>query len=143
VSISGVHAQPEAPLRLWPVITTFAVVVALQLAVAIWSIDVLSSVRAYVEGEGYYSKGQKDGPLQLIRYLDTRRDEDYQRFLAGMRAATAYREAREALQMPTPDMQAVERAYLRGGTDPADVDGAIRLFVYFGGVRQVKDAIAI
>ena len=44
----------------------FGAIIALQLVVAAVSIEVLSSVRAYVSGESLYSKGQKDAQIYLL-----------------------------------------------------------------------------
>ena len=61
---------PLGPGRSWPVLTVFACIVALQLGVAVISIDVMSAVRAYVTGESLYSKGQKDAHIRLIDYAE-------------------------------------------------------------------------
>ena len=58
--------RPAGPRRSWPLVALFGSITALQLIVAIVSIDVLSSVRAYVTGESLYSKGQKDAQIYLL-----------------------------------------------------------------------------
>jgi hypothetical protein len=47
---------------------TFALMIAGLLFVANMGMDVLTSMRAYVGGEGLWSKGQKDSVLYLLRY---------------------------------------------------------------------------
>ena len=44
-----------------------ASVIAL-LVLVVLSLDILSTGRAYVGGEGYWSKAQKDAVLDLVRY---------------------------------------------------------------------------
>ncbi|HYJ99303.1 MAG TPA: hypothetical protein VEX14_14675, partial [Burkholderiaceae bacterium] len=54
----------------WPIVAVFVTIVALQLAVTAFSIEVLSAVRAYVNGESLYSKAQKDAHERLIAYIE-------------------------------------------------------------------------
>ena len=53
----------------WLIVAVFITIVALQLAVTAFSIEVLSAVRAYVNGESLYSKAQKDAHERLIAYI--------------------------------------------------------------------------
>jgi hypothetical protein len=48
--------------------TIFGAMLALLLAQAVGSLWLLSAVRAYVTGEGFWSKAQKDAVLHLRRY---------------------------------------------------------------------------
>ena len=56
----------------------------LLLAVVVLVFQVLSGVRAYVGGEGLWSKGQKDAVYALNRYLDSRDPADFHRFEQAM-----------------------------------------------------------
>jgi PAS domain S-box-containing protein len=137
-------APPALPSRRrsWPVLTVFAGIVALQLLVAVISIDLLSAVRAYVTGESLYSKGQKDAQIFLIDYAEFQRDDDYQRFLRALALPLGDRDAREALQKPEPDVEAARRGLLAGGTHADDIPGVIRLFRWFHKTPLMADAIA-
>jgi hypothetical protein len=35
------------------------------------TVKTLSAIRAYIQGEGHYSKGEKDASENLVLYLDT------------------------------------------------------------------------
>ena len=128
--------------RSWPVLTVFACIVALQLLVAVLSIDLMSAVRAYVTGESLYSKGQKDAYIHLINYSGSHREEDYQRFQRSLAAPLGFRFAREALQKANPDVEAARRGFLQGGTHGNDIPGAIRLFRLFHDSFLMRSAIA-
>ena len=96
----------------------FGSITALQLVVAIVSIDVLSSVRAYVTGESLYSKGQKDAQIYLLDYAEYHKEDDYRRFQQALAVPLGDRLAREALQRPDPDLAAARDGFLQGGNHP-------------------------
>jgi PAS domain S-box-containing protein len=114
----------------------------MQLIVGVTSLDILSAVRAYVTGESLYSKGQKDAQIYLIDYAQSHREDDYQRFLAALAVPLSYRTVREELQKPKPDLAAVRRGMLGGGTHPDDVDKGIRLFRWFQSLPWMARPIA-
>ncbi|MDQ6639213.1 MAG: PAS domain S-box protein [Pseudomonadota bacterium] len=123
-------------------LTVFALIVALQLLVAVLSIDMLSAVRAYVTGESLYSKGQKDAQIYLIDYAEFHREEDYRRFLAAIAVPLGDRAAREELQKRHPDLKVARQGLLDGGTDDSDIPGVIRLFQLFHKTPLMAGAIA-
>jgi signal transduction histidine kinase len=137
-----VSSPSHSRRRFWRVIVVLAGVIALQVLVAISSIDLLSAVRAYVGGESLYSKGQKDAQVHLLNYADFQREEDYRRFLDALALPIGDRAAREALQRPKPDLRAAREAFLAGGNHRDDIDDLIYLFHWFHWVPFMADAIA-
>ncbi len=133
--------RQRARRRSWPVLTVFACIVGLQLLVTVISIDVLSSVRAYVTGESLYSKGQKDAQLHLIAYADNHREEDYERFLQELAVPLGYRTFREAMQQSPPDREAAARGLRQGRSHKDDIPGGIRLFRWFHETPLMAEAI--
>ncbi|HTP72562.1 MAG TPA: ATP-binding protein [Burkholderiaceae bacterium] len=132
-----------APARArWPIVAVFVAIVALQLAVAAFSIEVLSGVRAYINGESLYSKAQKDAHIHLLAYLEDRRDEDYRAFERMLAVPLGDRAAREALQRPQPDIDAARRAFVAGGNHGGDLDRMVRMFVWFDDLPFMAAAIA-
>ncbi len=123
-------------------LTVFIGIVAVQLLVAIVSIDVMSAVRAYVTGESLYSKGQKDAHIHLMEYAEHFRDEDYQKFMSALAVPIGDRIAREALQKSPPDKAQARRGLLAGGTQDDEIPGVIRLFLGFHRTPLMADAIA-
>ncbi|MEO7338176.1 MAG: PAS domain S-box protein [Caldimonas sp.] len=120
----------------------FVVIVACQLLVAAVSIDLLSSVRAYVTGESLYSKGQKDAQIALLDYAEFHRETDYQHVLQALAVPLGDRAAREALQKADPDLGAAKQGFIDGGNHPDDIAGLIRMFRLFHEVSFMADAIA-
>ena len=135
--------HPGAPARArWPIVVVFVAIVALQLAVAAFSIELLSGVRAYINGESLYSKAQKDAHIHLLAYLDGRRDEDYRAFEGMLAVPLGDRAAREALQLPQPDLDAARRGFAAGRNHAGDIDRMVRLFIGFDDLPFMAAAIA-
>ena len=141
-SSRDVAKRPAAPRRSWPLVALFGCIIALQLVVAAVSIDVLSSVRAYVTGESLYSKGQKDAQIYLLDYAEYHKEDDYRRFQQALAVPLGDRIAREELQRSDPDLAIARSGFLQGGNHPDDIGGLIRLFRWFHNVPFMADAIA-
>src|SRR6267142_6901437 len=71
--------------KLYFTVGIMALLIAVELFVLMLSIHTLSSVRAYVNGEGLWSKAQKDGIYQLLRYTHTHDEADYVKFREFMK----------------------------------------------------------
>ncbi|MES2580377.1 MAG: EAL domain-containing protein, partial [Pseudomonadota bacterium] len=112
---------------IWP----FCFIVALLLFLGIISMQVLSSVRAYVSGESFWSKAQKESTYHLNRYAVTHSEFDYQQFLREIEIPLQDKVARLALQKTNPDTQAAAVALIKAKNNPDDVTGLVQLFLYF------------
>ena len=66
--------------KLYFTIGIMALLIAIELGTLFFCISTLSSVRAYVGGEGLWSKGQKDALYNLVNYGNTRKEEYYVHF---------------------------------------------------------------
>jgi PAS domain S-box-containing protein len=123
--------KPLTRHRTWPILAVLVGIVASQVLVALISIEMLSAVRAYVGGESLYSKGQKDAQIHLLDYAQSHREEDYREFLQALEVPLGDRAAREALQLPDPDVETARKGFLLGANHPDDIDGLITLFRWF------------
>lgn len=106
-------------------------------------VQLMSGVRAYVRGEGLWAKSQKDAVLLLYRYLEHPSDELMYQFHQALRINLADRKARLALQLEEPDRNVAREGFLGGGNHPDDIRNMIDLFIYFGEVRHMRNAIEI
>jgi PAS domain S-box-containing protein len=125
------------------IIGLFALIIACLLFVANIGMSVLSATRAYVGGEGLWSKGQKDALIALMRYADTGDERDYARYRAAIAVPLGDHRAREELERPTPDLAVVTEGFLAGRNHPDDIPGMIRLFRWFRSISYMDQAIAI
>jgi PAS domain S-box-containing protein len=128
--------------RSWQIAVVLAIVTVCQLALAFFSIEVLSAVRSYVHGESLYSKGQKQAHIHLLDYLQSRDENDYRRFLGALAVPLGDRQAREQLDKPDPDYMLVRHGFLQGGNSPSDLDGLIWLYRWFHAAKPMADAIS-
>ena len=117
--------------RLLRLVTPFVAVVLFQAFLAGVSLEMLSSVRAYVGGEGLWSKGQKDAIHFISLYSQTGDEDLFERFKTAIAIPLSDRAARHALEQQPPDLDAARDGLLGGGNHPGDIPGMIRLFRYF------------
>ena len=127
--------------RLIEVVWPFVAIMLALLVLSTFSLNVLSTIRAYVAGEGQWSKAQKDAIYYLSRYAGTRSPNDFQAYQSAIAIQLGYRQARMALDQPQPDLEKARQGMLQGGTHPEDVENGIRAFLWFRHVSYMSQAI--
>jgi len=121
----------------------FLITIATMLTLSIASLEILTAIRAYVEGEGLYSKGQKDAVYYLSRYVESRDDEDYSAYLDSIAKPLGDRDARVALSAVPPDLPRARAGFLAGANHPDDVPRLIWFFQLFHATPQFRHAIEL
>ncbi len=94
-------------------------------------VEMLSSVRAFVQGEALYSKAQKDATYHLIQYATTGRSEFYSKYENAIAVPFGIRAARLEVERADPDLSAVRVGFEQAKIDPGDMPQSlwgIRLF---------------
>ena len=132
----------SANMRLVRLVSPFIAIVLVQAFLAGMSLNILSSVRAYVGGESLWSKGQKDAVQHLYLYGETGNDRHFELYEKAIAGPLGDRAARLALEQTPPDLAAARAGLLQGGIQPADVDGMIWLYRYFRELAPFKAAIS-
>ncbi|MDF2192279.1 ATP-binding protein [Paraflavitalea sp. CAU 1676] len=127
--------------KLYFTVGIMALLIAIELCALFFSINTLSSVRAYVNGEGLWSKAQKDAMYQLLKYGRTRNDSDYVQFQEFMKVPLGDHRALVEMQKPEPDNEITREGLIAGRNHPDDVDGMITLFRRFHKNRYINKAI--
>jgi PAS domain S-box-containing protein len=112
-----------------------------MLLIAYLGFDTLSSARAYVGGEGLWSKAQKDAVYHLTRFAINRDPGEYQAFQTRLAVPLGDRVARLELERPTPQWDSVRAGFERGRNHPDDIPGMGRFFRRFRRVGFVAEAI--
>lgn len=125
------------------VVTAFSGTIALLALATCASLRITSGIRAYVIGEGLYSKAQKDAAYALARYVETGDESSFASFDKLLSVPEGDRAARLALEQRNPDMREVWRGFLKGGNNPADVPGLIFVFRYLRHTQHVEEAVRI
>ena len=80
-----------------------AMLIALELFTLWFANSTLSSVRAFINGEGLWSKGEKDAVNALHKYARTGKEADYQQFQQFMKVPLGDHKTRLEL-MTCPDI---------------------------------------
>ncbi|MCY1344402.1 diguanylate cyclase (GGDEF) domain protein [compost metagenome] len=129
--------RPRLLGLIWP----FVGIVLLQALLVLLSLALLSTLRAYVNGESLWSKGQKDAIYALDLYVDSRAEADYQRYLDALAFPLGDHRARLAMDEPRLDRARAEAGLAQGGNHPEDWPGMIALYRYFRGFSHLERAI--
>ncbi len=114
-----------------------------MLVAAVFSIELLSTIRAWVGGEGLYSKGQKNAIFYLSQYALSGSQEDFHLYEVAIRFPLGDYEARLALERHPPDIAAARAGFAEGGSSTADIPSIITVFRLLRNIDQVRRAIAI
>ncbi len=129
--------------KLYFTVGIMALLIGLELFVLFFCLNTLSSLRAYVGGEGLWSKAQKDAVFHLYKYGVAHNPDDYLLFLDFMKIPIGDGKSRRELLKEQPDIQIARQGFLEGRNHPDDIDGMIHLFRHFSGVSYIERAITI
>ena len=70
--------------KLLVIVGVFVAIVICVFSLGALRSEILTGSRAYVGGEGLWSKAEKQAVMSLARYADSRRESDYQEYLADI-----------------------------------------------------------
>jgi two-component system cell cycle sensor histidine kinase/response regulator CckA len=129
--------------KLMIIVGVFVAIVICVFSLGVLRSEILSGVRAYVGGEGLWSKAEKRAVLSLTKYATSHAESDYQEYLAEIAVPAGDKQARLQLQLPSPDMALVRQGFLQGRNSPEDLDTMSMLFRRFGRIGYMARAIAI
>lgn len=122
----------------------FIAIILIFQALGFWFVlDTMGGIRAYVRGEGLWSKAQKESVVSLIQYSSSFDQADYERHLQAIKVPLGDRMARTELEKEDPDYYFVEQGFLHGGNHPEDIENLIFLFEKFRSVSYIEEIIDI
>lgn len=127
--------------KLFLLVGSMVVLIVLELIILSYAMTNLSAVRAYVAGEGEWSKAQKNAFYSFERYSKTKRQEDYHQIFKSLSVIEGDLNARTELGKPNPDLEVVRNGFLQGHVHPEDVENTIYFFRRFQGMTYMKRAI--
>ncbi len=129
--------------KLLVIIGVFVAIVICVFYLGVLRSEILSGVRAYVGGEGLWSKGEKRAVLSLTEYATTHAEQDYQQYLTEIAVPIGDKQARLELARSSPDGELVRQGFVQGRNSPEDVPNMSMLFRRFGRIGYMARAIAI
>lgn len=127
--------------KLYFTVGIMATLIAIELGVLVFSINTLSAVRAYVNGEGLWSKAQKDAMYSLLQYSRSHDEADYNKFKEFMKVPGGDHKTLVELNKEHPDMEIARQGFIEGRNHEDDVDGMIKLFRRFNTNPYINRAI--
>ncbi len=127
--------------KLYGVIGVMAVLIVLELLTLWFAMNTLSAVRAFVGGEGLWSKAQKDAAASLQQYVYNGDEKNYEAFLNHLKINEGDHKARIELEKPNPDFNKVREGFLEGGNHPEDIDAMIKLLRRYYNIFYIREAI--
>jgi hypothetical protein len=107
-----------------------------------YTIKVLSAVRAYINGESEFSKGQKDASIFLVTYLQTGNKEYMYGFSKAISIPIGDNIARTSLTNNDKDALTTQ-GFLMGRNHTDDIPDMIWLFKTFHNISFMQQAIEI
>lgn len=129
--------------KLAAMVAVFLTVFGSVLGLVLLAFSVQAGVRAYVGGEGLWSKGQKGATYALTRYLDSGDPRDYRAYQQAIAVPLGDRAARLEMEKPDYDYAVVERGFLQGGIPAVDVPHMVFLFRHFQQVVFFAEAVEV
>jgi hypothetical protein len=120
-----------------------ALLIACELATLKFAMGILSAVRAFVGGEGLWSKAQKNAAFRLQRFAVTHNEEDFLAFLDYLKIPEGDHLARIELGKAHPNLEIVRKGFIQGRIHPNDVDPMINLLQRFSWERHLARAIEV
>lgn len=129
--------------KLVVIVLVFVVVIGAVMGLFSLAYNITSGVRAYIGGEGLWSKGQKDAVYHLSRYIGTGDDRDYRDFRTAIALPLGDRKARLEMEKPVYDFGTVQQGFIEGGNAAEDVPHMIFLFRRFGSLPYFGQAIVV
>lgn len=127
--------------KLYFTVGIMATLIAIELGVLVFSINTLSSVRAYVNGEGLWSKAQKNAMYHLLQYSRNHEETDYLKFRYFMKVPGGDHKTLQELAKKNPDLSIARQGFIEGRNHIDDVDGMIALFRRFHTNPYINRAI--
>ncbi len=137
----GIWKNLSISKKLFFVVGIMAVLILIELLTLRFAMDKLSAVRAFVGGEGLWTKSQKQAIYKLQRYSATKDENDYQGFLSTLSVNEGDHIARLELMKFSPDLEIVRKGFIQGQIHPDDIDPMVRLLQKFSGVSYISKAV--
>jgi len=133
-------ARPEE--RYATVVLPFVLAVAALTLVAVFSLSIAATLRAYAGGESHWSKGQKAAIASLQRYLVTADEQDYAQFQTELAVPLSDMRARREMDKEQMDWDVVREGFLGGRNAEEDVRGMVWLYRNFKHIYLMARAIS-
>jgi len=135
--IKGVKILP-----LWGLLISIFIASIILIVFNYYTLKTMSSVRAYINGESSYSKGEKDATQSLITYMHTKDIKDWESFINNINIPLGDSIARVTL-LENGSRDIVRNGFLQGNNHKDDIEDMIWLFNTFKNLPLMAGPITI
>ena len=129
--------------RFVPVFSLSLGIIIISLLLTLGAMEMQSAARAYVAGEGLWSKAQRDAVYTLTLYAQTHEPVYFERYRRALAIPLNDRRARIEMDKPDYDYAEAHAGLLGGGNHPDDIPGMIRFYRCCAGYSYLARAVAI
>ena len=141
--VHGILRKLPTSRKLQLIVFVFVGIVFSVLTLVYLGARITSAARAYVAGEGLWSKAQKEAAIRLQEYAYTRDERDYQEFLESLSVPLGDRKARLEMEKPDCDDRVAAAGFRQGKIPEPDIPGLIMLFRRFRRTEVITTAATI
>jgi diguanylate cyclase (GGDEF)-like protein/PAS domain S-box-containing protein len=141
--VMNISGRASFVRRFVPVFSLSLGIIIVSLLLALGAMEMLSTARAYVAGEGLWSKAQRDAVYSLTLYAQTRDPKYYERYQQALSIPLSDHRARLEMDKPDFDYTKAYSGLLGGDNHPDDIPGMIRLYRCCAEYSYFKRAVSI
>lgn len=127
--------------KLYVVVGVMALLIATELFTLLFAMNTLSAVRAFVGGEGIWSKAQKDAMVEIENYVRTGDEAHFIAYRKHMQIPLGDHLARIEMAKPEMNLELVRQGFSAGQIHPNDIDPMIKLMRRFYEISYIDSAI--
>lgn len=120
-------------------VSTLVVSAGLLIAINYFTIQIKAAIRAYIQAESHYSKGQKDAATFLMLYLAEQDDQYYDRFLENISIPLGDGSASAAL-VKHQGKDLIYEGFVQGKNHPDDIEQMIWLYNWFEDLNFMEES---
>ncbi|MBN8536687.1 MAG: response regulator [Deltaproteobacteria bacterium] len=131
--------------KLYLIVAIFIVLISFELFICFFAMNCLHGVRAFVGGEGIWSKAQKNAILNLHLYVNSSEKRYYLKFQEDLEVIRGDSLAREEFEKDSGDfnVETITEGFLIGKISPADIPVMIKLVKVFKNNIYFSKALGI
>ncbi|WP_138430641.1 PAS domain-containing sensor histidine kinase [Fodinibius saliphilus] len=123
------------------IILVFVVLALFMMVGTYYGTKTLSSVRAYIAGEGQWTKAQKEAVTSLLEYSIHKEPSYYQKFRDKLELHQGFERARKTLMSDNPNLEIAYQGFKLGIGHDEDISLLIWLTQNFKSSEQLQKAI--
>lgn len=129
--------------KLYSVVGLMGVLVLTELFTLLFAMNILSAVRAFVGGEGLWSKAQKNALFEIQKYIYSHDEADYRAFRENLKVNFGGYKARLELVKPVVDFKKATQGFIEGKNHPSDIPSMIRLVRKFNRISYIHQSLEL